>query len=144
MAASKWPLAITLATAGIMYGLLMGFIGILLAGAGHGWVSGVWSGLAAFVLLMFGIVLVYRDHTFGRVLVALVMAGMIGVDCLLIYMAWNEGSYYLLKLWTAPGGLLLWLIWLSLWLVWQVAVLVVELKGRKWGAAVPGTFSDGK
>jgi hypothetical protein len=132
---SKLPLAIALALTGVVYGLGLGLIGLLLSGAGHGWGSGTWSGLAVLVLPVFGVAWAYSEHLVGRVLLVLVVFGMIGLDAFLLYMAWDEGSHYLHKLWAAQGGLALWLIWLVLWLIWQFAVIAAVIVGQKRSAA---------
>jgi hypothetical protein len=134
MATSKLPLAIGLAIAGVVFGLSLGLIGFFLGGAGHGWVSGIWSGLAVFILPVFGVALAYGKHVFGRVLLVFVVVAMIAVDGLILYMAWGEGSHYLHKLWAAPGGLGMWLFWLCLWLTWQfvvVGAVIFAFKGSR-------------
>src|SRR5262245_11948563 len=118
--------------AGISYGLGVGFLGAILAGAGHGWGTGVWSGLSVFVAPLHGIATVYRDRASGRVLLALAAVGVLAIDSLLLYFAWNEGSHYLFRLWSAPGGLAGWLLWLFLWLAWHATLLAVAVWGRKW------------
>ncbi len=122
--------AVCLSFSGLLYRFVVGFLGFLLAGGGHGWTSAIFSGLGIFILPIFGVAMAYLNKPSGPILLAIVTIAALVVNGLLILAAWSEGFYYLQKLWDAPGGLAAWLVWLGLWLSWQVGVLAA------WGVAL--------
>ena len=131
MKGSKRALAMTSAISGFLYGLFMGLVGIVMTGAGHGWCSGVWSGLAALVIPVFAIGLVYQQLLVGRLLLLCASLGAVGLNSLILEMSWDEGKYYLVRAWSVQGGFFIWVFWLILWLSWQVIVLILLVLGPK-------------
>ena len=78
---TRAAVAVGLGVAGLFVALVIGCLTFMLSGGGHGWNSSLVSGLAGLVLLpAFGVGAGLRGTTAGRIVLALVVAGMLAAD----------------------------------------------------------------
>src|SRR5437016_1504914 len=115
--------AITLTVFGLLYSVLIGILAIALAGGGHGWNSGIWSGLGLFLLPAAGFAFGFLDKAFGRYLLSYAIIGMLLIDGWIMLTSYAEGLDYLRNILNSKEGFATWIFWLGLWIGWQIAVL---------------------
>jgi hypothetical protein len=127
---SWWRLldAFGLAFLGFLYGAVVGLLAFLPCGGGHGWCLAMVAGWGALPLAVFGVALTLRGRVVGRVLLAIVVVWLLGIDAELVSTVREDGSGYLGNVWRTGGGLAYWSVWLLMWLACQIHVLWVVVR----------------
>src|SRR5262249_20090980 len=103
---------------GLVYSVLIGFLTITLAGGGHGWNTGIWSGLGLFLLPVAGFAFGFLDKGFGRFLLGYAIIGMLLIDGWIMLASYTEGIDYLRNTMNTKEGLGTWTSLLTLWTGW--------------------------
>lgn len=115
-----------LVLAGFVSGGIIAFLSVVLVGGGHGWCSGIWSGLSVLFLPAMGVCFSFADCAFSKYLAAYVSVGCIGLDFALAFATQSEGWSYLGRVWTAVPVFLT--LWVLLWLAWHVLLVVLWIR----------------
>ena len=117
---------------GLLLALIAQFLALMLAGAGHGWVTPFFASYALWILLplTFATVRPFRSYPTGagRKLLALALLGLVA-DASLLFATAQEGSeYFWSALDQAPP---LPLLWILIWLSWQPVVALALARGEE-------------
>jgi len=114
------PVALTLASYGLLCGFVIALLALFMAGGGHGWGEGLLSSVAIVLAPVAGVAWAYRRHGLGLVLASLVLAPAACFDWLLC-----TYTGYVDRVWQFMPGVFV--CWVSLWVAWQVMALGVFL-----------------
>ena len=109
---------------GVTIGILCAFVGLVVAGAGHGWSSALPFGLLSIALSPIAFYRLAKARSAPRKnsFKILVLASFL--DMLLIWSTLSEGLNYLNKV------LAFSIIWLALWMSWQLAALATYMMAK--------------
>jgi hypothetical protein len=100
-----WCVALVLGVLGAMCGLVMAFVGLLMAGGGHRWYGSLLLGMAAIVAVpLLGVGWAYRDRVAGLVKLGVALAYGATTDLALVAAASELGQAWQMM----PGALPLW------------------------------------
>ena len=121
-------MAVLAAFSGLGLAFIIWLLAAIMTGAGHGWGSGVNSGMCVFVLPGAGVALVYRDTRNGRIWHGMMIAATVVLDAYFLIEAWPEGLGMVERVFEAVPHIFL--LWLVLWVGWQV-VLVWTFSWRR-------------
>jgi hypothetical protein len=110
---------------GLLYGLLMAFLGAVLGGSGHGWLAPFFPSLAGIVLVpatggLFGITNRTRRISLARILVLL----MLLVDAFFVFV-WIFEAKHPMEGWLWLFYLLFGVPWMAMYVVWHIVLLKV-------------------
>ncbi len=115
---------------GLVCAFLIGGIALCLAGAGHGWSSGIYGFFPSLVgapLATAAWGAVRRKIIITCAMVSLVIG--LGTDFYLLQMTKEEGFSYFNKVWDLMPLLLM--LWILLFVGWQVFAVVAIFKNKK-------------
>ena len=111
---------------GLGFACITAFLAALLAGGGHGWISGIWCALGVFVLPVFGVSFAYKGTQLGQTLLSVVAAAMVLIDIIILGSSQHEGWSYFSNV-AARFPVVLG-AWMFCWAAWQVAVIYLLAK----------------
>lgn len=109
---------------GVTVGILCAFVGLVVAGAGHGWCSAFPFGFLSLALspIAFYRLAKARSASKKTSFKILVLAAIL--DMLLIWSTLSEGFNYFNKVLDFA------IIWLALWMSWQLAALATYMAAK--------------
>src|SRR5437870_5045125 len=81
---SRWAVALSLASGGALYGLVVAILALFMAGGGHGWGEGLFSATAIVLVPLAGVAWAYRHRMAGLLVASLVLAAGASLDWFLI------------------------------------------------------------
>jgi hypothetical protein len=108
---------------GIVYAIVLVYLGIVLAGAGHGWILAGFVSFASLLLIPFAAV----GWASRRLWLGLIVFAIAGLCDLLLFMTAVGRNSDLARSYTAVPVYVL--SWAALWLLWQTALLIWLLRG---------------
>ena len=121
---------------GLILGLILAaiaqFLAMLLAGAGHGWVSPLLFSVALWIFIPSTLLAMRQVDNGSRNLMLGMAAVALAADVWLIIRSMDESRY--IRLYVDVNGalgLIIILLWLGLWLFWQGLLVRALLGGRK-------------
>lgn len=106
-------------------GLLHLLIGFILAGAGHGWVTGFFFSL---VSVIFYPLIGYLFTTNNRKVLLFILLANVCLTFLMIIKSKSEGNEYFLRMW--QGAPFLMICYFLLWFGWGILALITLFKKR--------------
>ncbi len=109
---------------GFVVGLVIGGLGGLFTGAGHGWGSGVISSLSIVGAPLAGVAWAMRGRALGRTFAACSLLVGVVTDVWLLIATVSEGTSYLGKVLSAMPLLLL--LWVVLFIGWQLVSAIAH------------------
>jgi len=115
---SRRVVALSLASGGALYGLVVAILALFMAGAGHGWGEGLFSAAAIVLVPLAGVAWAYRHRVVGLVIASLVVAAAASLDWFLM-----THTSYVDRVWQHLPGVLAG--WALLWVAWQLPALWV-------------------
>lgn len=114
---------IVLAITVFLYGIIIAWFAVALAGAGHGWCSPAFAAVAGIVLMpIYGISLGNFSPAARVGLRSIVVIGMVLADAFLILTTIDGERSIFEKIWTNYTNFVV--FWLCLWSAWQVGVVI--------------------
>jgi hypothetical protein len=108
------------------------FLGLFLAGAGHGWVTPFFVTMPLWILFPATLALAVRTDRVSRLVLFTAAAVALAADARLVSGTIDESSY--LRFYLEVNGAVGWLIvvlWLCLWVSWQALLLRSLIAGHK-------------
>jgi hypothetical protein len=112
---------------GLAAGVAVGWLALMIGGAGHGWGSSLISAWSILGAPIAGLSWAYRGRLSGRILAITALAVAIGTDAMLWWRTAEEGTEYVGRVWNAlPVDLVL---WACLFFSWQF-LAIASLKTR--------------
>jgi hypothetical protein len=112
---------------GLLLAFFAQFLGLMLAGAGHGWVAPLFISIVLWVLWPMTLAIGWPIGRGGRLALAAMIVAALLADAWLISKSLGEADYIsrYIEINGAVGSLIIGL-WLLLWTIWQ-AILVCSL-----------------
>ena len=117
---------------GLLLAFVAQFLGLVLAGAGHGWITPLYASFILWVFLPLTFATVsplgpYRHGDMRRLLI-LIALGLIADVALVLATIW-EGAEYFWNAMGLNGGLNS--LWLLIWISWQLVIALALSQGEE-------------
>jgi len=107
---------------GCIIGVFQLILSALIAGAGHGWTTPFWFGIAGMIAYPLAMLSLFRSWSTS--VYVIIIAAAIVSNVLLFGMTGEEGYKYFYSV--TPYNY----VWIATWLIWQIAIFVSFSRSR--------------
>ena len=108
---------------GLACAALAQFLALLLAGAGHGWITPFYASIALWALIPLSFLFASREYEGRKLPLLALLVAAAGSDIALLVATRNEGVEYFYRM-LLGSSLSFTFVWLALWFSWQIVVVI--------------------